>query len=404
MSSFLTHRCDGFVTMLAPIRDYLRPQDPGSSPLLCATKDNYFTRLPADFDPDKPGFGEVEWIRSEDVNVEHLLDVFMSVDTGMSDIWDACIHFIDHLYWHKPRQTGLRRKIGDLPDDHRSKSECLFELSRLFGSVGSHLEQKQLLFHILKVGRERGDDEWAAETLKELSDTNRALELYEEGIQQVREALEIYEQLGDVVEQADCLKALAMLLYEDKQLDAAEEAASLAIVLFPETGQEYLVCQSHRVLADIYHSMGGREEAVLHFELALGIAFSLNWYHELFWIHCSLAELFLDEGQFNDAHAHIEQAKSHAVEHSYNLGRAMKMQGWVLLQQGKLDDATSEILGGLEILKKLGASKEVGECRNLLQNVEQAARSRSTSDEFGSNGELLEMILRPAPANLSPTP
>ena len=75
----LTYRSNGFTTMLAPIRDYLFPQDPRSSPLLCATKDHYFTRLSFGLGPDRPEF-EALWIESEDANVERLFDVFASID------------------------------------------------------------------------------------------------------------------------------------------------------------------------------------------------------------------------------------------------------------------------------------------------------------------------------------
>jgi hypothetical protein len=102
--------------------------------------------MSVEIDPNMPDFGETQWITSEDVNVEHLLDVFTTIDTNSDDIWQACINFMAHLYWHKKRLTILKPKIEGLPDDHRFKPECLFQLSRLFGSVGNHVERKNSLF------------------------------------------------------------------------------------------------------------------------------------------------------------------------------------------------------------------------------------------------------------------
>ena len=236
--------------MLAPIRDYLSPRDPQSSPLLGTTRDHYFSRLSVDVDHDKPGFGETQWLASEDVNVEHLLDVSISFDQSSADTWDTCFHFMRHLYWHKPRQTILGPKVEALPDDHRSKPKCLTELSQLFGRVGNYAERKRLLIHSLELERRPGNDSRVAETLLYLSDVNRLLNLYREGIQQAKESLEVFERIGDTGGQARCLTDLARLLFDDKQLDAAENAASRAIGLVPEG-----------VLGMIPHSKGVNPQA-----------------------------------------------------------------------------------------------------------------------------------------------
>jgi tetratricopeptide (TPR) repeat protein len=96
----------------------------------------------------------------------------------------------------------LGSKIEALPDDHPSKPKCLFELSRLFQQVGNHAEQKRLLTHTLELERQRGDDSQVAQTLRDLSDVNRLLGLYEEGIRQAKEALEIFERINDTIGQA----------------------------------------------------------------------------------------------------------------------------------------------------------------------------------------------------------
>ena len=358
--------------MLAPIRDYLCPQDPKLSPLLCATKDRYFTRLSLRVDPKKPSFGEAEWIKSEDVNVEHLLDVFVSIKADESDALDACAHFMNHPYWHKPRQTVLGSKIEGLPEEHPSKTKCLRELSRVFQSLGNYAEQRRLLSQALQLERKQGNDIWIARTLKRLSDAGRMLGLYKEGIQQAKEAMRIYEGLDDIVGQAESLMQLAWLLYDDEQLDAAEEAVTHAIDLLPEKGQEFRTCQCHHLLGNIYRSKGEREKAIHHSEVELKIASTFNWHERLFWTHHSLAQLFRDENDFSNAQAHIEQAKSHVGEYKYLLGRATELQARVWLQQGKLEDAKSEVLCAKEIYKKLGSASDVQECVELLQEIEQA--------------------------------
>ena len=380
----LTYRSNGFVTMLAPIRDYLCPQDPQSSPLLCATRDRYFTRLSVSIGIGTPGFKEARWIVLEDVNVEHLLDVFAAVDENDSGIWDVCCRFMEHLHWHKPRKTTLKSKIEALSDDHPSKPECLYGLSLLSKRVGNYAEQKQLLTHTLELERRRGDTTRIASVLRYLSDADLLQNLHGEGIQHAKEALEIFERTDDAIGQALCLMQLAWLFFYDRQLDAAEDAASRAIDLISDKGERYLVsrCQLHRVLGKIYHSKGEKKKAVQHLQTALEIATPPNWHEELFWIHYSLVELYRNENELEDANTHVERAKSHADGDEYRLARAIYMQAELWSLQRRLEEAKSEALRALEIFEKLGAADEgdARVCRELLQIVdsEQKVKSRST--------------------------
>ena len=367
----LAYRNNGYVTMLAPLRDYLRPKDPTSSPLLVATKERYFARLSVHVHPDHPQFKESRWIMSEDVNVEHLLDVFTSVDADSKSVWDTCIGFIIHLFRHKPRLIILGPKIKALPDDHPSKAQCLRELSWLSDAVGNLVERKQLLTHALKIWKEQENTHWIAVTLSDLSDTNRQLGLCEEGIQQAKEASEAFERLGKTANHAESLTDLAWLLYEDDQLDDAEEAVSRAINLLPEKGEGLRVCQAHRILGKIYHSRGEMERAIQHFEVAAGIASSLDMDDQMFWIHFSLANLFFDEDRFDDAQSHIEQAKSRAVDDAYLLARASQMQALGFERQRKFEEAKLEALRALDVLEKLGAANDAERTRQLLQRIDE---------------------------------
>ena len=366
----LAHRSNGFITMLAPLRDHLRPKDPASSPLLNATKEIYFARLSGEILPGNPGFEEAQWITTEDVNVEHLLDVFTTIDANSRSVWDSSAEFMAQIYWQKSRLVTLGPKIEALTDDHPSKANCLFELSRLFDSVGNLVECRRLLSHCLRLWREQGDDFRVAQTLGRLSDANRRMGLFGEGISQAREASEIFERLGNVVGQAHSLINRASLLCEAGQLDVAEEAISRAIDLLPEKGQELRVCEAHRVLGDIYQSKGEMKKAIRQYEKALGIASSLNMVDELFWVNFSLAEVLSKQGKFEDAQTRLEQAKSHADSDTYLLAYVMDQQARDLVEQRRFEEARSEGLRALNVFEKLGDMRSAEVVRELLQDID----------------------------------
>ena len=372
----LMYRSNGFITMLAPLRDYFYPKDPRSSPPLRTTKEHYFCRLSIEVYAGKPGFDEARWITSEDMNVEHLLDVFTSIDANSDEVWGACYHFMEHLAWHKPRLVVLGLKIKGLPDDHPSKAKCLTRLAWLFFEVGSYGECKRLLIDVLNLGRARGDDLRVAEALWGISAANRSLHLYKEGIQRAKEALGVYEQLGNVSGQAHSLCRLAYLLYDEGELDAAEGAASQVINRFSGKGEQYSVCGCYRVLGNIYHSKGEREQAIDHFKSALEIASSFNWHPQLLWIHYAIAQLVFDEGVFDCAHIHIEHAKSHAINNEYDLNRVVEQQAWFWFRQRKFGEARSAASHAADVYKRLGATQAVDRCRALLQNIEQVTERR----------------------------
>jgi hypothetical protein len=117
------------------------------------------------------------------------------------------------------------------------------------------------------------------------------------------------------------------------------------------------------------------------------------------WIHSALAVLFRGEREFESAHTHIEQAKLHAVNDPYNLGRAMETQAQIWYTQGRFKEAKSEALRALETYEKIGAVKDLECCRADLKTIERAMENQPSSDNSSSNGKPLKWTFLPTPAN-----
>ena len=110
-----------------------------------------------------------------------------------------------------------------------------------------------------------------------------------------------------------------------------------------------------------------------------------------------MADLFLRESRFDDAHAHVERAKSHAIDgqDQYNLGRATELRARVWYKEGRLKEAESEILRALAALEGIGAMRDVEICKGGLRYIEEGMRTPAPS------GESLETTPLPTPAKSS---
>ena len=391
----LAYRSDGFVTMLAPIRNHLSPKDPTSAQLLCSTKVRYFTRLLVHVERGKPEFEESRWIMSEDVNVEHLLDVFMTTDvtSGASSAWNVCCNFMNLLLWHKARFVTLGWKIEALADDHPLKLQCTLSLSMLLWKAGNHADCKRLLAHALVLCQAQGEDERLATVLGELSKMHVQMGFVEEGIQRAKEASEVYGRLSRPAEQANSLVHLAQLLIRDKQLDAAEEAVSHAIDLLSEKGEQ--LCTCHHLLGVIYGSKREFEKGIHHCKVALTIASPLNLFILLARVHFALAQLFFDQSRLDEAHAHIAHAKSNAINGNepYLLAYVMGFHAETWHAQHRFEEAKSEALRALAAFAKLGAIKDGGNVMKLLRKIDRDSRRNVIPRELDGGGEVLATVL-----------
>ena len=193
------------------------------------------------------------------------------------------------------------------------------------------------------------------------------------------------------------MQQLARLLYADKQFNTAEEAALRAIDL-SDKGDRFSVCECYCILGTIYHSKGETEKAIKYFETAIDIASPLSWHNLLFWNNYNLAVLFFDRNRFDDAHAHVERAKSHAIDDSYLLGCAMELQAGFWYAERRFKEAKSGALRAANAYEGIGATMDVEDCRRLLRDIEEGVRVSSESD-LNDAGESLETMPLPIPVD-----
>ena len=108
----------------------------------------------------------------------------------------------------------------------------------------------------------------------------------------------------------------------------------------------------------------------------------------------SAEKLFFDQNRFDDAHAHVERAKSHVINHPYLLGRAMELQALFWYQEGRFKEAKSEASRAVDIYERTEAASNLEDCRALLRDIEEEMKVSGESG-FNDVSKSLETMLLP---------
>lgn len=91
-------------------------------------------------------------------------------------------------------------------------------------------------------------------------------------------------------------------------------------------------------------------------------------------------------------HTLTSNALLHAADSAYLLGRAMRLQARFWYEQQKFEEAKSEVLGAVDVFEKLTATKDVEDCRKLLQDIEWEVSLATTGGPGIRNGGVLIMV------------
>lgn len=160
-----------------------------------------------------------------------------------------------------------------------------------------------------------------------------------------------------------------------------QRTVSRAINLQGEDQSQLLIYQYHLALGHLYRSKGSRDKAVEHLDAALKIVPPRDWHLEAFFAHFELARLFFEEeGSFDDAHAHLEQAKQYVVKNPFYLTLAMEYQAGIWYCQGRFGEAEPELSRAVDAYEKLGATDHVEMCRKDLSIVRAHANQLAVPD------------------------
>jgi tetratricopeptide (TPR) repeat protein len=187
----------------------------------------------------------------------------------------------------------------------------------------------------------------------------------------LRRAYELYERLGERVQQVRLLNSLAGVCGETGRLRESSDLLRLALDLSRRTGASLTMFTVLSNLVELLATLGQFDEALGYADVVINDK-SRSQHQSFVATLISRAKMFATIGDERRSHADVARARAEALEPLYRAQLAMIMAETALVR-GDLDTAATEVATSRVAIEEIGARDELVHL-GLLQARLQAQR------------------------------
>jgi tetratricopeptide (TPR) repeat protein len=288
-------------------------------------------------------------------------------------------------------------KLRGQPDKELVLASLLHRAGQGFVTRFRWEEAERALREAIELGKRFGAEESElARSLFYLADVLKWKPAYEQAVNVLFEALRLYQQVGDIQGEVNCIKRLGDIALERSQYEEARSKFEQALVLYRGIGNLLGEANCIRSLGDIALERSQYEEARLRYEQALALYQQVgNLLGEANSIE-SLGDIALRHSQYEEARSKFEQALTLYQQVGDLLGEAncIHSLGDIALRRVQYEEARSKFEQALTLYQQIGDLLGEGNCLLRLGEIAMHTGDLDTARRLFMNSlQLYERIL-----------
>ncbi|KAK0484688.1 hypothetical protein IW261DRAFT_1331202 [Armillaria novae-zelandiae] len=304
----------------------------------------------------------IEWI------AYRLLDDDID-ENQMTTIYNFC--YFQYLTWDSDR---LIRKVISVTKQTKMQSLYAFAvllLGRRYELFFQYKLAQEHIYSAMQIFEDIGDSLGAAQCLRSLGDILQMTHQYSEATIKLEKAMEMFKDIGDSLGAAQCLQSLGDILAMTHQYSEATIKLEKAMEMFRDIGDSLGAAQCLRSLGDILAMTHQYSEAMIKLEKAMEMFKDIG--DALGAAQClrSLGDILQMTHQYSEAMIKLEKAMEMFKDIGDSLGAAqcLRSLGDILRMTHQYSEAMIKLDKAMEMFENIGNSLGAAQCLQILGDI-----------------------------------